>query len=81
MKFELSEVVQWAWLGAIAVGSALYREVRSLRANDAETEGKLSVLRTHVAEKYVTKAELKDDFERVYSTLDRIEKKLDERRP
>lgn len=70
MTIELSEITRW--LGAVSIGVAgwLWRELASLRADNA-------ALRTHIAEHYVTKADNERSTDRIYSALERIEKKLD----
>lgn len=72
MTIELSEITRW--LGAVSIGVAgwLWRELASLRADNA-------ALRTHLAENYVTKGDNEKSLDRVYSALERIEKKLDNR--
>lgn len=70
MTLALSDIVQWLGGVAIAVAGWLWKELASLRGDHSNH-------RTHVAERYVTKDDMKETLNRVYESLARIEKKLD----
>lgn len=70
MTITLAEVLPFV---TAALGGGLgwlWRELATLRRDHANH-------RTHVAERYVTKDDMTMSLDRVYATLDRIEKKLD----
>jgi hypothetical protein len=73
MNINLAELIPNAvavLTGAVGWG---FRELQSVRKEQAAH-------RTHVAETYVTKSDSNKSLDRVYDALERIEKKLDERR-
>lgn len=70
MTIDLADVAKWFGVLATGIGGWLWREIASLRADNA-------ALRTHIAEKYVTKDDNDKALDRVYASLERIEKKLD----
>lgn len=55
----------------------LWREIAGLRRAITALEREHHAHRTHVAERYATKDDVVQSFDRVYAALDRIEKKID----
>ena len=73
---ELSPYIMWNILLTLVVAPLLY----TIRSNTSEAK-RLDILlnktREEMAKDYVTKTELEGDMERVFTTLDKIEEKLD----
>ena len=73
---ELSPYIMWNILLTLVVAPLLY----TIRSNTSESK-RLDILlnktREEMAKDYVTKTELEGDMERVFTTLDKIEEKLD----
>lgn len=74
MNITLSDLLPLAVAVLSGLAGWLWRKIEGL-------EKSLAAHRTHVAEKYVTKDDNDKSIDRVYSALERIEKKLDDRRP
>lgn len=72
MQFDLADILGWLWVPVSGIAGWLWKEIHNLRSE-------LSSHRTHTAERYVTKEDMNNTFDRVYASLDRIEKKLDVR--
>ena len=73
---ELSPYIVWNILLTLVVAPLLY----TIRGNASETKRVdilLNKTREEMAKDYVTKVELEGDMERVFTTLDKIEEKLD----
>ena len=73
---ELSPYIMWNILLTLVVAPLLY----TIRGNTSENR-RLDILlnktREEMAKDYVTKVELEGDMERVFTTLNKIEEKLD----
>ena len=73
---ELSPYIMWNILLTLVVAPLLY----TIRSNTSESK-RLDILlnktREEMAKDYVTKVELEGDMERVFTTLNKIEEKLD----
>ena len=73
---ELSPYIMWNILLTLVVAPLLY----TIRGNTSENK-RLDILlnktREELAKDYVTKVELEGDMERVFTTLNKIEEKLD----
>ena len=73
---ELSPYIMWNILLTLVVAPLLY----TIRGNTSENR-RLDILlnktREEMAKDYVTKVELEGDMERVLTTLNKIEEKLD----
>ena len=73
---ELTPYLMWNVLLTLVVAPLLY----TIRSNTSESK-RLDILlnktREEMAKDYVTKTELEGDMERVFTTLDKIEEKLD----
>ena len=73
---ELSPYIMWNILLTLVVAPLLY----TIRSNTSEAK-RLDILlnktREEMAKDYVTKVELEGDMERVFTTLNKIEEKLD----
>ena len=73
---ELSPYIMWNILLTLVVAPLLY----TIRRNTSENK-RLDILlnktREEMAKDYVTKVELEGDMERVFTTLNKIEEKLD----
>ena len=73
---ELSPYIMWNILLTLVVAPVLY----TIRGNTSENR-RLDILlnktREEMAKDYVTKVELEGDMERVFTTLNKIEEKLD----
>ena len=73
---ELSPYIMWNILLTFVVAPLLY----TIRGNTSENR-RLDILlnktREEMAKDYVTKVELEGDMERVFTTLNKIEEKLD----
>jgi len=73
---ELSPYIMWNILLTLVVAPLLY----TIRGNTSENK-RLDILlnktREEMAKDYVTKVELEGDMERVFTTLNKIEEKLD----
>ncbi len=73
---ELTPYLMWNVLLTLVVAPLLY----TIRSNTSEAK-RLDILlnktREEMAKDYVTKTELEGDMERVFTTLDKIEEKLD----
>ena len=73
---ELSPYIMWNILFTLVVAPLLY----TIRGNTSENR-RLDILlnktREEMAKDYVTKVELEGDMERVFTTLNKIEEKLD----
>ena len=73
---ELSPYIMWNILITLVVAPLLY----TIRGNTSENR-RLDILlnktREEMAKDYVTKVELEGDMERVFTTLNKIEEKLD----
>ena len=73
---ELSPYITWNILLTLVVAPLLY----TIRGNTSENR-RLDILlnktREEMAKDYVTKVELEGDMERVFTTLNKIEEKLD----
>jgi len=73
---DLSPYIVWNILLTLVVAPLLY----TIRGNASETKRVdilLNKTREEMAKDYVTKVELEGDMERVFTTLDKIEEKLD----
>ena len=73
---DLSPYIIWNILLTLVVAPLLY----TLRGNASETKRVdilLNKTREEMARDYVTKTELEGDMERVFTTLNKIEEKLD----
>ena len=73
---ELSPYIMWIILLTLVLAPLLY----TIRGNTSENR-RLDILlnktREEIAKDYVTKVELEGDMERVFTTLNKIEEKLD----
>jgi Tfp pilus assembly protein PilN len=73
---EVTPYLMWNVLLTLVVAPLLY----TIRSNTSEAK-RLDILlnktREEMAKDYVTKTELEGDMERVFTTLDKIEEKLD----
>lgn len=74
------EIVKWLGAIAIAVCGWLWRDLSTIRRDLSEQKAANAALRAHVAETYVSKNDLNQLMDRVYDSLTRIEKKLDEKK-
>ena len=72
MTISIETIASLLGTASLGVAGWLWREISFLR-------GELAKQRTHVAEHYVTKDDNKDSLDRVYASLERIERKLDSR--
>lgn len=79
MSIELSEIIKAAEVVALAFMGWMWREYSIVKASIEVHRQEHQALRTHIAEKYVSKDDFKDALDRVYDGLQRIEKKIDER--
>lgn len=79
MNIEFSEVIRLLEVGALAFLGWLWREYGLIKSALASHRQEHQTLRTHIAEKYVSKDDFKDALDRVYDGLERIEKKIDKR--
>lgn len=79
MTISLSEVLPYITAALGAGLGWLWKELVSIRKTAGEDRKAHADHRTHVAERYVTKDDMQMALSRVYSSLDRIEQKLDQR--
>ena len=73
---ELSPYIMWNILLTLVVAPLLYT-IRSNTSDSKRLDILLNKTREEMAKDYVTKVELEGDMERVFTTLNKIEEKLD----
>ena len=73
---ELTPYIMWNILLTLVVAPLFYT-IRGNASENKRIDILLNKTREEMAKDYVTKVELESDMERVFMTLDKIEKKLD----
>ena len=73
---ELSPYIMWNILLTLVVAPLLYT-IRGTTSENRRLDILLNKTREEMAKDYVTKVELEGDMERVFTTLNKIEEKLD----
>ena len=73
---ELTPYIMWNILLTLVVAPIFYT-IRGNASENKRIDILLNKTREEMAKDYVTKVELESDMERVFMTLDKIEKKLD----
>ena len=73
---ELTPYLMWNVLLTLVVAPLFYT-IRSNTSENKRVDILLNKTREEMARDYVTKTELEGDMERVFTTLDKIEEKLD----
>ena len=73
---ELTPYIMWNILLTLVVAPIFYT-IRSTASENKRIDILLNKTREEMARDYVTKTELEGDMERVFTTLDKIEEKLD----
>ena len=73
---ELTPYLMWNVLLTLVVAPLFYT-IRSNTSENKRVDILLNKTREEMAKDYVTKVELEGDMERVFTTLDKIEEKLD----
>ena len=73
---ELSPYIMWNILLTLVVAPLLYT-IRGITSENRRLDILLNKTREEMAKDYVTKVELEGDMERVFTTLNKIEEKLD----